>query len=143
MKRCLLLALTLLLSNLCLAGGITAVDGYVSVMPPTRSQTMSGLAGAITLRNDTGVELKRVAVSIHILDSNGDRVTGLPSIEIPLWKAGTSETLRIYEQQYRGAVSVFKLSADINAQSPQGAQTYAVPAFDPPAVPKRTSPVGY
>lgn len=145
MKRHLLLLLLLLLPSLGIASGITAVDAYLSVMPPTRQQLLSSLGGALTLRNDTGVDLKNAAVTIHILDTDGNRVTGIPSIAIPFWKAGKSETLRIYSQKYQGEVTVFKLGADISAETPHGPQTFSIPPYDPPPPPKKTntSPAGY
>lgn len=130
MKR-LLLACLLLFPCLCAAaGGLTIASCYL-YQEDSADPTLSGsLRGAMTLRNDSRLDLRRVLVTVHILDGYGRPITDLPATEIPHLAAGQSETLPVYLGSYGGGVAIFQLSADVTAQSPQGPQAFSLPAQD-------------
>lgn len=129
MKRLLLVCL-MLFPCLCAAAGLTIRSCYLYQETSADVNLPGGLRGSMVLGNETGLDLKRVKVTIHILDGYGRPITDLSVAEIPHLAAGQSQTMALYLSSYQGSVAIFQLSADVRAQSPQGPLTFSLPAQD-------------
>ena len=129
MRKALLLASLLLTPGWCAAPGITFVSGSLYRENPDLAFD-SGLRGNLTIRNDYGVELKHVHVTIHIMDGYGRSIFDLPAQEIPRMQPNQTETIPIFRATYNGSVALFQLGADIDSETATGNQHFVVPPHD-------------
>lgn len=129
MKKALVLASLLLSPAWCAAPGLTFVDGSLYRENPDPSVDC-GLRGAFTIRNDSGVELKNIRVTVHVMDGYGRPIFDHPVPEIRRMQTNQTETIPIFRPVYNGTVALFQLGADIDAEAAGARQHFVIPPHD-------------
>lgn len=94
---------------------------------PLEQGMQTPLRGGMALRNDSGLQLKKVRVVLHILDGYGHPIMDLPQPDIAQLKPKQVEKFPIYVPTYGGTVAIFQLGADVDAETPGGPQHFVVP----------------
>ncbi len=86
----------------------------------------TSLRGSYAFRNDTGQVLKKVRLTLHILDGYGRPIMDQPQPVVPQVGAKAVHKFPLYVPVYNGGVAIFQLSADVDAETPGGPQHFVL-----------------